>query len=397
MRILVLTPTFLPALGGAELVILQVYRRLSTKHSVLVLTPFLSNKLINSCGSKEYNHQINFEVQHYRDQHTFMKIRGHKLSYGLIPPFSLSAITATKYAVKSFKPDVLNVHYVMPTGLAGLYTQKILKVPAVITYNGRDVTGPGVPKIWKLWHRLIGQNYSEMTFVSKYCHDAIYGRENKKGNVIYNGVEEPRNVTDEQIVFLKSKLQINNDEIVLFGLQRLDSLKRVDILIKSMKIILRQQSKVRLIIGGKGEDMSRLKKLAEKLNISNNIVFAGFIPDKEIPVYYAISDLFVFHSTYETFGLVLAEAMNYRKAIVSVSNTAISEVVDDGKTGLLVPTLDYEAFADAVLQLLNDEVRRNQMGRNGYKKCQKYFKWDSIALQYEKVLKTAVFKGKTSE
>jgi glycosyltransferase involved in cell wall biosynthesis len=387
----------LPALGGAELVILQVYSRLAARHSILVLTPYLSDKIINNNGSTEYNHQINFEVRHYRDQHTFMKIRGHKISYGLIPPFSLSAVSATRQAVRSFKPDVLNVHYVMPTGLAGLYAQKVLKIPTVITYNGRDVPGPGVPKLWKYWHRLIGLNCSEMTFVSKYCHNVICGSENKGGNVIYNGVEDPRNVTNDQIVGLKSKLQINKDEIVLFGLQRLDSLKRVDILIKSMEIILRQESKVRLIIGGKGEDIPRLKKLAEKLKISKHIVFAGFIPDKEIPVYYAISDLFVFHSTYETFGMVLAEAMNYGKAIVSVSNTAISEVVDNGRTGLLVPTLDYEAFAKAVLKLLNNEKQRDKMGMLGYEKVQKFFKWDSIALQYEKVLEATILKGTTSE
>jgi len=164
-----------------------------------------------------------------------------------------------------------------------------------------------------------------------------------------------------------------------------------------MEIILRQESKVRLIIGGKGEDIPRLKKLAEKLKISKHIVFAGFIPDKEIPVYYAISDLFVFHSTYETFGMVLAEAMNYGKAIVSVSNTAISEVVDNGRTGLLVPTLDYEAFAKAVLKLLNNEKQRDKMGMLGYEKAQKFFKWDSIALQYEKVLEATILKGTTSE
>ena len=382
MRILVLTPTFLPALGGAELVVLQIYRRLASDHSVLVLTPYLSKKILQNNSSTDYDFLINFDVDRYKDKYSF-----------LIPPFSLSAVSAIRKTVKRFKPDVINIHYVMPTGLAGLYTQKILKIPTVITYNGRDVPGPGVPRLWKYWHRLIGLNCSEMTFVSKYCHNVIYGSGNKNGKVIYNGVEDPRNVTNDQIAALKSKLHINKDEFVLFGLQRLDPLKRVDILIRSMEIILRKQSKVRLIIGGKGEDMPRLKKLAKELKISKYILFAGFIPDNEIPVYYAISDLFVFHSTYETFGMVLAEAMNYGKAIVSVSNTAISEIVDNGRTGILVQTLDYEAFAFAALKLLNNKERRNDTGRLGYKKVQKFFKWDVIALQYEKVFKLAINSG----
>lgn len=147
MRILILTPTFLPALGGAELVVFQICRRLACNHSVLILTPYLSKKILENNSSTDYDHLINFNVERYKDKYSFMKLRGHQVTSGLIPPFSLSAVSATRQAVRSFKPDVLNVHYVMPTGLAGLYTQIALKIPTVITYNGRDVPGPGVPKL----------------------------------------------------------------------------------------------------------------------------------------------------------------------------------------------------------------------------------------------------------
>ncbi len=68
MRILVITPTFLPAIGGAELVILQVYRRIANEHSVLVLTPELSQNLLNDNGSNEYDHLINFDVVRYKPE-----------------------------------------------------------------------------------------------------------------------------------------------------------------------------------------------------------------------------------------------------------------------------------------------------------------------------------------
>jgi glycosyltransferase involved in cell wall biosynthesis len=390
MRILVLTPTFLPALGGAELVILNVYRRIASKHSVRILTPYLPDSLIDKNGSNEYDNYVNFEVVHYRDRLTFMKIRGHKITCGIIPPFSLSGVRAIQREIRIFHPDVINVHYVMPTGLAGLYAQKIRKIPVVITYNGRDVPGPGVPPLWKYWHRLMGSNCSAMTFVSEYCREAIYGTGFKQGHVIYNGVEEPATVSTTLKRKIKSRLNLKENERVLFALQRLDPLKRVDVLIQSMPRILQRFPNTRLIIGGKGPEQTRLKNIANDLNVAEHVHFTGFITQNELPIYFTLADLFVFHSTYETFGMVLAEAMNFRKAIVSVSNTAISEVVDDGKTGLLVPTLDYEALADAVLKLLNDEERRNEMGRNGYKKSQKFFKWNAIASQYEKVLNLAI-------
>jgi len=389
MRILVLTPTFLPALGGAELVILQVFRRLADRHSVSVLTPYLPENLLNHSGTKEYNHLINFGISRYHDRFSFIKIRGHRFSQGLIPPFSLSAVSAIKRAVASFHPDVINVHYVMPTGLAGLFAQKILKVPVVITYNGRDVPGPGVPIFWKYWHRFIGRRCANMTFVSKYCREVIYGSSSSDGNVIYNGVEEALDVSAVEKRELKAKLNLAVNERILFSLQRLDSVKRVDVLIRSMPKILQYYPKTRLIIGGEGPDLNRLKNVANDLNIADRVYFTGFISQDELAVYFAVAELFLFHSTYETFGMVLAEAMNYGKAIVSVDNTAVKEVVDNRRNGVLVPPFDVEGFADAVLDLLTNKERRQKLGDHGILKAQRLFRWDSIVLQYEKVLREA--------
>ena len=100
MRILVLTPTFLPVVGGAELVLYEVYRRLGTRHEVLLITPILSDELLAKYASNEYaDSRIPFEVRRYQDRVTMMKVPGHRLSGGLIPPFSVSAVTATRAAI----------------------------------------------------------------------------------------------------------------------------------------------------------------------------------------------------------------------------------------------------------------------------------------------------------
>jgi glycosyltransferase involved in cell wall biosynthesis len=397
MRILVLTPTFLPAVGGAELVILQIYRRLALKHKILILTPHLSEKITRNSGSSEYDDLVNFKVKRYHDKFTLMKIRGHRITLGLIPPFSLSAVLALKRAINIFKPDVINVHYVMPTGLAGIYAQKILKIPTVITYNGRDVPGPGVPKIWKFWHRFVGTNCQDMTFVSKYCRDVIYGRHSKIGHIVYNGVDESIDIAQEKMDTLRAKLKFHSNEKIIFSLQRLDHMKRVDTIIECMPKVLKFQNNTRLIIGGIGPELPRLKKLVNKLCLDQNVTFAEFIPSSELPIYFALADIFAFHSTYETFGIVLAEAMNYGKAIVSVKNTAIKEVVDNKKNGILVPTFDRNAFAGAVIELLKDDDKRYQMGNEGKNKVNKLFQWDLIASKYETILKAASFENNISD
>jgi len=392
MRILVLTPTFLPAVGGAELVILQIYRRLASKHEILILTPHLSEEITRNSDSSEYDALINFKIKRYYDKFTLMKIRGHRITLGLIPPFSLSAMLELKRAIKTFNPDVINVHYVMPTGLAGIYAQKYLRIPTVITYNGRDVPGPGVPRLWKYWHKFIGTNCENMTFVSQYCRDVIFGSKSEYGHIVYNGVDKEVDVTENQRDVLRSKLNLNSNEDIIFSLQRIDYLKRIETIIESMPKILRKKPNTKLIIGGTGSDMPRLKKRMNELGLSHRIIFAGYIPSCEVPVYFSLATLFAFHSTYETFGIVLAEAMNYGKAIVSVNNTAINEVVENNKNGILVSTLSSNDFADAVIDLLTDERRRFRMGNEGQKKVRKIFQWDIIASQYEAILKSASTK-----
>jgi len=149
MRILVLTPTFLPVVGGAELVLFEVYRRLARRHEVRLVTPFLAAELLRDQASGEYDSLVPFPVDRYHDRVSFMRIPGHRWSGGAIPPFSLSAVAAIRDAVRRFSPDVLNVHYLMPTGLAGVVAERWLGVPTVMTMNGRDAPGPGFPPLWR--------------------------------------------------------------------------------------------------------------------------------------------------------------------------------------------------------------------------------------------------------
>jgi phosphatidylinositol alpha-1,6-mannosyltransferase len=386
MRILVLTPTFLPAVGGAELVILQVYRRLAERHSVLVLTPRLNERILRHSASNEYDSFVNFRVERYADKVTFFKIPGHRLSMGLLPPFSLTSVSRLARVVREFRPQVLNVHYVMPTGLAGVYAEKALGVPTVVTYNGRDVPGPGVPKMWKYWHRWVGRSCSGMTFVSKYCRDVIYGRHSEVGHIVYNGVDQPIEADPQKARELRAVLNIAPGAPVLFALQRLDYLKRVDIIIESLRYVIEKHPTTHLVIGGRGADLPRLKSCVERLKLENHVTFAGYIRSDELPTYYGLADLFLFHSTYETFGMVLAEAMSYGKAVVSVNDSAVPEVVDHGGTGTLVPKLEPDAFAGAVIQLLEKREMLEEFGRRGRDKALSVFSWDSIARQYEGVL-----------
>lgn len=389
MRILVLTPTFLPVVGGAELVVLEVYRRLARRHAVRLLTPVLADALRRDHGSTDYDALVNFDVVRYEDRVSFMRVRGHRWTAGAIPPFSLSAVRATQRALREFRPDVLNVHYAMPTGLAA-WTAQRSGVPAVLTMNGRDVPGPGVPALWRWWQRAVLAGVAEVTYVSGWCREAIYGRGRGRGVVIYNGVDVPASAGDGAAV--RRALDIARDDIVILALQRLAREKRVDVLLGALRRCLDAGVAATLLVVGTGSEEASLRALAAELGVDKHTRFTGYVPRRALPDYFAACDIFAFHSTFETFGLVVAQAMSYGKPVVSVATTALPEVVGDA--GLLVPPGDAAAFGEALARLAHDDAMRARYGAAGRARAERLFAWDAVAAQYERVLARAA--GTTS-
>ena len=389
VRILVLSPTFLPVVGGAELLLLGLCRRLSARHEVRLLTPSLPDSLVREQGSEEYDSLVTFPVERYHDRVSFMKIPGHRWTAGAIPPFSLSAVTAVWRAVKAFRPQVLNVHYLMPTGLAGLVAERWLGVPTVVTLNGRDVPGPGVPALWRWWQRALLACVSDATFISRYCRDAICGSGSEQGHIVHAGVDMPSG--QEDAGSLRRRLDIPEGEPVIFSLQRLGREKRVEMLLRAFHHCYRQTGTGVLVLGGKGPEEPALRALVEELGIDKQVRLAGYIPQQALGSFYSGCDLFAFHSTFETFGVALAQAMAYGKPVVTVRNTALPEVVGDG--GLIAETGDWRGLGGAMARVITDQPLRTRLGQAARQRAQALFDWDRIVEQHEAVLAQAAGKS----
>jgi glycosyltransferase involved in cell wall biosynthesis len=190
--------------------------------------------------------------------------------------------------------------------------------------------------------------------------------------VMYAGVDER---FFQQIDSVKSK---NLKTLLFCGRLNGKQQKGVDILLKAMPLILKEHS-VTLNIIGDGPRLEQYKMLAGRLGIEGSVRFRGFIPHEHMPEEYSNADLFVFPSRRESFGLVLVEAMAAGLPMVSTRVGAIPEVVEDGKTGLLVPPGDPEKFAQAVISLLNDSELMKKMGLAGKQKVREKFTWEKVA------------------
>jgi glycosyltransferase involved in cell wall biosynthesis len=125
--------------------------------------------------------------------------------------------------------------------------------------------------------------------------------------------------------------------------------------------LCRRGNSLRLVIAGDGKDKRKLQKLAGE-HLPQRVHFVGNIPRSEMYRYYSAGDVFVFPGIRESLGMVFLEAQACGLPVVAFENAGVSEAVQDGKTGYLVPMYALEAFVQAIQRLLLDNDLRRRMG-----------------------------------
>jgi phosphatidyl-myo-inositol dimannoside synthase len=144
-----------------------------------------------------------------------------------------------------------------------------------------------------------------------------------------------------------------------------DAYKGVDSVIESLPGVIREFGALDYRVVGSGDDLPRLRALAERLGVADSITFTGGLSDEALQECYRGCSLFVMPSEGEGFGIVFLEAMAYEKAVIGGAHAGTPSVVADGETGLLVERSDIKGLTAAILQILRDEQLRRRLGSAG--------------------------------
>lgn len=173
----------------------------------------------------------------------------------------------------------------------------------------------------------------------------------------------------------------NDGKINILFVGRLESRKGVKYLIDAYKLVAQEVPDIRLIIVGPG---TRLRKKYEKRvsrNNLRNVSFIGYANYSDLPRYYKTADIVCAPATgWESFGIVLLEAMAVGKPVIASNIEGYASVLTHGAEGLLVPPRNSKKLAEALLTLINDETLRQQMGARGRLKALGY-DWENVAMQ----------------
>ncbi|MEO0091426.1 MAG: glycosyltransferase family 4 protein [candidate division WOR-3 bacterium] len=168
---------------------------------------------------------------------------------------------------------------------------------------------------------------------------------------------------------------------ILF-LGRFEPRKGLKYLLQALPIIKKEIPDVLLIIVGAGVLGYAYQEYIAK-EVKENIHFAGLIPEEEKPHYYASCDVFCAPSIgYESFGIVLLEAMACGKPVVASDIPGYRTIINDGQEGFLTQPKCPEAIADRIIKILKNPELAKKMGERGYQKSLKY-SWERVAQQVE--------------
>jgi glycosyltransferase involved in cell wall biosynthesis len=148
------------------------------------------------------------------------------------------------------------------------------------------------------------------------------------------------------------------------------------------------REKTHLWIVGHGELENSLETMSRELGVGDRIKFWGEIPNDQLPDYYAAADLFVGPSVEATSGdtegqgVVFIEAFAAGLCVIATTVGGIPEVVDHGRTGILVPPKNPNELAGAIQQLLSDSVLRQRLARNAQDEAREHYAWPRIADEF---------------
>jgi glycogen(starch) synthase len=168
-----------------------------------------------------------------------------------------------------------------------------------------------------------------------------------------------------------------NRKIVLF-VGNLVPDKGLDYLLEGFIEARKQNEDLTLVVCGTGPLRKSLEQTILNFELRDVVFLAGYVSRDELPSYYLASDICVFPSVYEPFGLVMLEAMSMRKPVISTTVGGVPEIVKSGVTGILVPPRDAHALGKAILDLASNPGFADNIAENGYQLVRRSFAVDHM-------------------
>lgn len=311
--------------------------------------------------------------------------------------------------------DLWHLHYAIPHATSGYLAAQLLREsgrrpPRIITtLHGTDVTQVGSDPALLPIHRFALRHSDGLTVPSEYLRQAVYSDLGLPPEVpievIANFVDSEQYRPAEpgqhrwsqlaQLLDLKIAPEAGTQRAprILIHSSNFRPLKRVDDVLRVFAGVQKELPAILLLVGD-GPERPRIEALSRELGLTDRVFFLGLQRDFLAALRH--SEVFLLPSTTEGFGLSALEALSCGIPVVGSRVGGIPEVVRDGHTGLLCPAGDVAAMTAAVLQLLTDPVRHEQMSQAARASVEAHWQKAPMISRYEDYYRRILSQAPTS-
>lgn len=299
-------------------------------------------------------------------------------------PKVLRSISNVVKMIRNDNVDIIHAHTRVSQALA-FFASRIAGIPYVTTCHG-FFKKRFSRRLFDLW----GEMVIAISEPVKYSLINDFRVAPRRIEVIYNGIDLKRFTKEysrDELLNFKTAFGFKEGPIV-GTIGRLSPIKGHKVFIEAIKDVVSKGYLLQGIIMGDGPEEMVLKNLIFDLGMKES--FQILKSDSDTPKYLAIMDIFVFPSIEEGLGLSLLEAMAKGLACIASDVGGISDIIEDGETGILFPVGDVKALSDSILRLLNDDLLKRRFGENAKRSAGERFSSEIMASKvlnlYRKVL-----------
>lgn len=327
MKIAMFADSFYPTVDGAVVAMETASSGLERRgHEVVVVAPDPGRQL-------DYRRKV-----HYLPAREFKSYPGYRI---VVSPSDMLEF------IRSEKVDIIHCHGLASMAILSLTASRVLKIPHVLTFHTmaneaiKYYSPIPIPRdimermVWTYLRNLLKRPEVVIAPSAPIKEELLeHGVAMKLCEVVPTGVDCTRFHPDKYDKGFLGRFGLEG-KTVLLHVGRLSLEKRLDIGLRAIAELAPKFPELRLLVAGRGPAEEHYKGLARDLGISDKVVFAGFLPDDDLPKAYASVDALLLASTFETQGLVVLEALASGTPVAGIRFRAIPEFVTEGKNGCL--------------------------------------------------------------
>ncbi len=351
MKILIIT---MSASGGMRHYVSQLANSLSKKENVSVIVP-------EGANTKDFSRDVNV---------INLKL-GNTVKNFIINTILFTRIIKFYKTIRSENPDVIHFNNCnLWIALVLLFLRKFKIVTMIHDVNPHIGT--------RKWDQIIAKKI----FIKFSNAIIVHGEYAKRQLNLTKCYHIPHGDYSFFLDYAKKHVEEEENTVLFFG--RIEDYKGLGYLIKAINMISDYNYDIKLIIAGAG-NFDKYSSLIS--NYKNFEVHNRFINDYEVPTFFQRVKIVILPYIECTQTGIIPISYAFKKPVITTNVGSIPEVVDDGKTGLILPAKDSKALANAIIKLLSKEDLRIQMGKNAEEKMKKELSWDKISNDLIKLYK----------